>query len=98
MAMLSISEMQMSLVSRSSTNSFNLTESCVEEMLLKSSRDAGYSGGAITLPQGTCSVNMSKNGDNWSAIVSGTFNNFARSLRVDFVRDSTITITNWKEI
>lgn len=97
-SLLSISEMQMSLVSRSEERALNLIEACVEEGLLKTNIDRNYNGGTITLPEGECTASVTKNGNNWSMIMSGTFEGFAKQVKVDFRRTSTIEIENWQEI
>lgn len=98
---LSIGESQSSLAMASGAEAFSLTSACTEDALLLSLRDINYVGGDTNYLGGTCTIQVSKDADLWTLDVSGTKNEFTRSIQVRFVytigTPNTIKITQWIE-
>lgn len=79
-------------------STLRLSESCLEDALIKARTSASYSGGTITHPEGSCVVNVVKAGSVWTITSSSTLANFSRALQAVINRGSSISITSWKEI
>ena len=77
----------------------DFTEGCAEDAVLNVQANAGYSGGNITRPEGTCTVAVSTNSNVYTLTVGSTATNYARTVRVMVTRGATnLTISSWQEI
>ncbi|MBI4067700.1 hypothetical protein HY407_04910 [Candidatus Gottesmanbacteria bacterium] len=99
---LAIGEAQSSLALTKGEDNLVFVEGCAEDALLKS-RDAIYPGGNIDRPEGTCTVSVNKNGDNWTLTVSNDTSSsntyYKRTILLDITRGPVnIAINSWKEI
>lgn len=94
---LSIGEGQVSLAQAKSESQLSLIESCLENTLLKL-RSNPYSGGGGVLPEGTCNVIGSDQGNgNYIFYIYSTDVSYYRFIQVSVNRDYSITMTSWKE-
>lgn len=97
-SILSINEIQSSLSSKKNEESLDFVEGCVEDALLRLNEDEAIPS-SLSLPEGTCSVTInSQSGDDWTFTVTTTLNGHTKSVQVSATRDTTVTITSWKEI
>ena len=97
--MRSIGNAKSSLALTKGEDALGLAEGCAEDGLLKSKANASYNGGAITRPEGTCQITISKSGTTWTMTAAVTSPAYRRSVKVIFVRtDTQITLSSWKEI
>lgn len=100
-AYLSINESQAGLMLARGEVALQFVEGCAEDALLLSVRDEGYMGGSYGYMGGDCSVDVSKDGSVWTMDVSGTKDQFARSVRIIFKYDPlapvVITLQSWLE-
>lgn len=98
-ALLSIGESQSSFALAKGEDALQFVEGCAEDGILKSRASDSYSGGAITRPEGTCNISISKAGNVWTLTASSTNTQYARSIQAVFTRNPTgIILTSWKEI
>lgn len=97
-ALQSINEIQTALSHKKGQESLQLVEGCTENALIRLNRVASLSA-TVTIPEGSCSVTINSNtGNNWTFTVSGTVNNYTKSVQVSATRGDTFTITNWQEL
>lgn len=98
---LSINESQSGLALSRGASALSITEGCAEDALLLSSRDENYTGGEYASLGGTCTVGVSKDVAVWTVDVSGTKDNFMRSVRIIFEYvpgpPGVITLQSWLE-
>lgn len=97
-SMLAIGQGQSSLALTKGEETLSFVEGCTEDALLKLRASASYSGGSITRPEGTCSVNISNVGTIYTLTVTTADLIYKRTVEVVAVRGGSITITSWKEI
>uniref|UniRef100_A0A831YZT6 Type 4 fimbrial biogenesis protein PilX N-terminal domain-containing protein n=1 Tax=candidate division WWE3 bacterium TaxID=2053526 RepID=A0A831YZT6_UNCKA len=99
LALLSIFQVQQSLAGEKGFSALYLAEGCATDALLSSFYDNNYAGGSETVPEGSCTITVSKVGDNWvitsTATVAG---GYTRQVRVNILRSGRIQILSWKEI
>ena len=77
----------------------DFTEGCAEDAVLNVWTSAGYSGGNITRPEGTCTVTVSTNSNVYTLTVGSTATSYARTVKVVVTRGATnLTISSWQEI
>lgn len=102
LAYLSIGEGQSSFALFKGEEALQLTEGCVEDVLLKARNNPNYNGGTLSRPEGTCNVTIdSKVGTTWvaSIVVSTPNASYIRKIQVTFDRNPTgIVLSSWKEI
>lgn len=97
-SLLSISESQLSLAEKKKEETIDFVEACVEDALLELNEDSSVPS-TITVPEGSCSVVVnSQLGNDWTFTVSGTQDSHTKDIQVSATRDTTVTITSWKEI
>lgn len=99
LVLLSIFQAQQGLARERGYQALYLAEGCVADALLSAFYDSGYTGGSETLPEGSCTISVSKVGNNWvitsTATVAG---GYTRRVRVNILRSGTIQVLSWKEI
>lgn len=97
---LSINESQSGLALARGAAALALAEGCAEDVLLLSLRDENYTGGTYEYLGGSCDADVSKNGTIWTLDVSGTKDNFTRSLEIIVDRQLVpplLTLQSWLE-
>jgi len=95
---LSIGESRSGLDLFLSERTLFLAEGCAEDALLFSRNDETYAGGDIVHPEGTCSVEVEKDGTVWTMTVSAVRDGFSRTMEVVFNRDILgVTLIHWQE-
>ncbi len=96
---LSIGEAQSSLALLKGEQTLQFVEECAEEALWKARGSSSYTGGVLTLPEGSCSVTIGKAGNQWTIDVSNIGTSYTRTVRIVITRDEVmITLISWKEI
>ena len=96
-ALLSVSETQLSLGEKKKEETVDLVEACVEDALLELNNSGSVSS-TITLPEGSCSVTIdSQSGYDWTFTISGSVDSHTKNIQVSATRNTTVTITSWKE-
>lgn len=98
LAILGVSEAQMSLAEERGQGSLALAEGCAEDAILSSYYDINYSGGTENYPEGSCVVGVAKDGNNWTITTAATVSGHTKKVKVKINRSGKITITSWKEI
>ncbi len=92
---LSIGNAQTSFALSEGASARGLLDGCVEDVLLFSRASASYSGGTITHPDGSCSVSLSKVGNEWTATVR-TNGAYDHAATIVFNRTgSGVTLVSW---
>jgi len=102
-SLLSISEMNMGLKGSKSGQAFHLTDSCLEEALMRLKRDENYSGGSLNIAEGLCNIIIEVNGDQRTINVTANLDNIEK--RIKAVTNVTVyggrhyhEIISWQEI
>jgi len=98
LALLGVSEAQMSLAEERGQGSLALAEGCAEDAILSSYYDINYNGGTENYPEGSCVVGVAKDGNNWTITTAATVSGHTKKVEVKINRSDKITITSWKEI
>ena len=98
LAILGISEAQMALAGERGYYALALAEGCAEDALLLSYYDGGYAGGSRTYPEGSCTVVVVKDGDDWTITTAASVSGHTKKIEVKINRETELTITSWKEI
>lgn len=75
-------------------------ESCVEEAILRTVRDASYTGGTLTVGQGSCVFTVTGGPCGNCTIVSEATNlDYTRTIEADIsVAGATVSVTRWEEV
>jgi hypothetical protein len=96
-SLLAIDGVQISLNSTLNEDSGRLVDSCAQEALLRINKDDALPT-SIVLPEITCSVTENSHvGNNWNFSVSGNTGQYGKSITVDAVRNTNVTVTSWQE-
>lgn len=99
LALLAVSQAQQSLAMEKGSAAHALAEGCVADALLSSFYDDGYTGGTRSLPEGNCTINVSKMGDNWVLTSAGRVDGrYTKRIRVNILRSDSIQVLSWEEI
>lgn len=100
-AYLSINASQEGLMLARGETALQFAEGCAEDALLHASRDESYDGGSYEYLGGECTVDISKDDTVWTVDISGTKEQFTRSVRIIFEYDplapAVITLRSWLE-
>lgn len=99
LALLSIFQAQQSLAREKGFGALYLAEGCAADALLSSFYDNNYAGGTETLPEGSCTISVSKVGNNWVINSVATLTGgYTRRVRVNILREGSIQVLSWKEV
>ncbi|MEX1061612.1 MAG: hypothetical protein WEC39_00640 [Patescibacteria group bacterium] len=99
LTLLAVFQVQQSLAQELGSGSYGLAEGCVEDALLASFGNEAYAGGTRSYPEGSCTVAVTKAGDNWVFNVSSTTATlYKKKLRVSILRSGSIQILSWKQV
>lgn len=99
LALLAVSQAQQSLAMEKGASAHALAEGCVADALLSSFYDDDYTGGTRSLPEGNCTINVSKIGDNWVLTSAGRVDGrYIRRIRVNILRSDSIQVLSWREV
>lgn len=97
-SLIAISEGQLSLSGRRSESTRNITESCIEDALLRLS-NTNTVNTTVTLPEGVCSLVVNSTvGNTWTFTLTGTSETVTKKIQVVAVRGSVVSVTSWLEI
>lgn len=97
-ALLSISQAQISLAGKKSDESLDLVEGCVEEALLRLNEDNAIPS-QIVLPAGSCSVTIDAlSGVDWTFTTSGSLGGHSKSVQLTASREATVVVGSWQEV
>lgn len=92
---LSIGNAQMSLGQSKGEDNLSIVESCIEDALL-TYNNTGLVPTSITLPNGTCTINLDSSTPTSSTFTTtSTFSNYSRSIQVTADRTTGVSIVNW---
>ncbi|KKQ25941.1 MAG: hypothetical protein US62_C0024G0007 [Candidatus Woesebacteria bacterium GW2011_GWA1_37_8] len=95
-SLLSVNDLLSSFSNKKSNEVVDLTESCVEDVLLKLNEENVINNGTINLPGQVCNVTInSHTGNDWDFTVDANKESFYQSVRVSATRGSTVTISSW---
>lgn len=98
-SLLSIGEAETGLTLSQGENTLDFVEGCTEDALLKARANTAYTGGNITRPEGTCTVNVSKNGNSWTLTVSTSASTYSRTVQAVITQNGYgDTISSWTEL
>ena len=93
--LLSVSDAQTSYAISQGASALGLVEGCAEDVLLLARKNASYAGGTLMRPEGSCSVGIAKNGNQWTATVRST-GEYVRAAQLVFNRTSAkVTLVSW---
>lgn len=93
--LLSINSAQSTLAIIKGEESLILVEGCAEDALASAQASADYNGGTISRPEGSCVVAITKNGTSWQMVVSNVETKYQRTITIDLIRSTEITVTGW---
>lgn len=99
LTLLSVFQAQQSLSQENGSRAHLLADGCAEDALLESFNSSDYAGGTRTYPEGTCTVSVSKVGNNWvleieSILAAG----YRKRVRVNILRGDNIQVLSWKQV
>lgn len=96
---LGMGELEMGYISQKADETLYLADGCADEALLRLRKNAGYSGGALSLESGSCMINVAANGNDRTITVGATSGQFNKKIRVNAtINGTTIIINSWTEI
>ena len=97
-----LDEMKMGFRQGQTTGAFYVAESCMEEALFRLKQDENYSGGALSIGDGSCNIDITANGSQRTITVTGTLNQYTRGIQaiVNILNDGTTygnEVISWEE-
>jgi len=95
--LIGVGEGKAGLLHWNGSNSLYLAEGCMEDALLKLRTSAGYTGGTITRPEGSCTVTVTGSGT-YTITVTATNATATRQIQAIATRSGKVAISSWKEL
>lgn len=74
-----------------------LADGCAEDALLQAGRNPDYAGGTGAFLQGTCSVEVAKDGVAWTLDVSGARLGYGHRLHIEIEMTVPPVLKSWQE-
>lgn len=99
-ALIGVGNLSIGFSTQSSSSDVLLAESCVEETLVRLTRDNTYSGGTLAVENTTCTITVTGTPCGACTVdVSATENDFTRRVRAGVtIAGSDADITSWQEV
>lgn len=95
-SLLSINDLLSSYSSKKSSQTTDLVDACVEDVLMKLNKNNSVTQGAYTLLGGTCNVTInSQLGNDWVIAVDANKESYYKKVIVTVNRGTTVTISGW---
>ena len=79
--LLGLDEMRMGFRGSQSSQAFHVAESCLEEALMRLKRDANYTGGNLSIGNGSCNIIITADGNQRTITVSGNIDQLIRKIQ-----------------
>lgn len=98
LGILGVSEAQIGLSEKRGYSALALSEGCVADALLSAYYSQDYMGGSLSYPEGSCTVTVSKDGDNWTIVAAALYSGHTKRVEVTIDRGNEIVVNSWKEI
>ena len=99
LTLLSVFQIQQSLSQETGFAAHALAEGCAEDALLSSFNNSDYAGGSKVFPEGTCTISVSKVGNNWVLDVQAAISSrYKKRIRVNILRAGSVQVLSWREI
>jgi len=97
LALRGIGELDMGFSENQSKETLALADGCVQEALLRLSRNAGYAGGVVSVEDGSCTITVTSAGTQRTISVNATIDRWTRKItaRVDI---ASMTLIDWKQV
>lgn len=98
-ALIGVDNLSVGFSQQASSDTILSAESCVEEAMVRLSRDENYAGGNLTVGDTSCSIAVTGTPCGSCTIdVEATGDSFVRNIRAGVsVTGSTVNITSWQE-
>lgn len=96
-AITSINQGDMSTVEQKKEAALSFVESCAADALIKLNNTNAIPT-SIVLPLGTCSVGTTNSGTNWTITISGSQENYTKTIQINASRTTNVDVTSWTEI
>lgn len=98
-ALIGVDNLTIGFSQQASSDTILSAESCVEEAMVRLSRDNTYDGGNLTVGDTSCTISVTGTPCGTCTIdVEATGDSFTRNIRAGVsVAGSTVNITNWEE-
>ncbi|KKR10535.1 MAG: hypothetical protein UT39_C0018G0008 [Candidatus Woesebacteria bacterium GW2011_GWA1_39_21] len=98
-ALLSVNDLQSAISGKMANSSTDVVEACVEDVLMKLSKNNNISAGVVSLLDNTCSVTLNSHiGNVWDFTVSADVEGYYKAVRINVTRDVTIVVNNWNDV
>lgn len=97
--LLSLSESQMGYAVRKGDETLFFVEGCLEEALLRVRRSSDYAGGPLNLPEGQCTIDVTKVDSDWIIVATGSEGGHSRQIEAKVRRTcNQIELYYWLEV
>ena len=93
-----ITELDMGLAEHQSMEALAIADGCIQESLLRLSRDSGYTGGTYTIADGSCTISVSGAGSERIIDVSATVNRWTRRLQANVSLAGGVELLYWEQV
>lgn len=98
-AMQGIGELSMGLAENQSQETLAVADGCLQESLLRLSRNSGFAGGAMTIGDGNCMVTVTSSGFERTIAVTAALGRWTRKIQARVnLTGSRVVLLEWKQI
>ena len=99
-SLLGLGELEMGYDAGQGGETFSVAEGCMEEGFERLRRDAAYSGGSLSLGDGSCTIGVVSASANRIITVTSTIGNYHKVIQmdVDIAPSTEITVNSWIEL
>ena len=97
-SILGLGELDMGYTSSQGTKSYVSADGCMEEALYRIRKNNSYTGGTLSLDNGSCIISVSGSDPDYSVAVTSTINNYTHNiLSTITISNGVIIINSWQE-
>ena len=97
-SILGIGEMELGYHLQKGSESFAIADGCMEEAFRRLGRDGDYSGGVLSLGQGSCIITVSSSGSDRTVNIVGSVGDYSKEIESNItLTGSGIIVNSWTE-
>lgn len=96
---LGLGELNLGFTEQKGSEALAAAEGCMEDALMLLRLDNSYSGGSLSLENGSCIISVSSTGSDRTLVSSATVFGFTRTIQTQVtISSNTILLNSWQEI
>lgn len=98
-SLIGMGELDLGYTAQKGDEAFSFTDGCLNEAYHRLSSDPNYTGGSLSVSEGSCIISVTGSGNNRNIVVTGTVDEYHKKIQADIIfSGNNLTVTSWQEV